>query len=224
MQERPHILRAVDSRLQEVVERTLSLAALVEEQYYMLARALTGQEDNLVERVIDQDAKVDKGEIELDDLVVSFIVTLSPVARDLRRVLSTTKAARELERAGDEAANVARRLDEVTGARFPELDNRLAQVACMVAQQLDDACLALVELDTERANQAIAGDRAINQEVRSIHQRTFELSQEINVVFPYVAMGRGLERGGDHAKVVAKLAVIAATGEDLRHARSRNQF
>lgn len=222
MSARGHTFRAIDERLQEVGRRTLSVAAAVERQYHLLARCLADREEGTLERVVDEDLRVDRGELEIDELVLSFILTLSPVASDLRRVLATTKAARELERAGDEARGAAKSLGELQeGERSARLDGPLARAACLVASQLDRACVALVELDEGLARETVASDRQINELVRDARAETLQTVRDVHLVVPYLAVGRGIERGGDHAKVIAKLALGAATGVDARHLRQR---
>src|SRR5687768_13066115 len=130
MRSRAHTFRAIDERLQEIGQRTLAVAAAVERQYHLLARCLAAREEGTLERVAEEDLRVDGGEIAIDELVLSFILTLSPVASDLRRVLATTKAARELERAGDEACGAAKALAELhEGERSARLDEPLARAA-----------------------------------------------------------------------------------------------
>ena len=224
MSARQHTFRVIDERLQEVGHRVLALAAVVEHQYHMLARALAEREDGALERVVREDTRVDQGELEIDGLVVAFLSTLSPVASDLRRMLATTKAARELERAGDEARNAARRLGELADTnRHAILDGPLAVVACLVAEQMDRACVALVNLDPTVAQEAIRADREVNAKVRALRETSCQLDADIRVILPYVALGHSLERGGDHAKVIAKLALGAATGVDVRHRRIRKE-
>lgn len=222
MSARSHTFRLVDERLQEIGRRTLSVAAAVERQYHLLARALAAREEGALERVVDEDLRVDRGELEIDELVVSFILTLSPVASDLRRVLAATKAARELERAGDEARGAAKNLGELhEGDRSGRLDEPLARAACLVASQLDRACVALVELDEGLAREAVANDREINELTREVRAETLRALGDVHLAVPYLAVGRSIERGGDHAKVIAKFALGAATGVDARHLRLR---
>lgn len=220
---RPHTLHTFDERLREVGRRTLSIAANVEHQWHLVARALTEREERVGERIAAEDLRVDVGEVELDEMVLSALITLSPLASDLRRILATTKAGRELERAGDEACNAAERLAELHGGRLAVIDVGLAEMSCLVAQQIDDACVSLVELDVSLAEATVRRDRVVNESVRALRRRTLELSEEVSVVLPYVAIGRCVERCGDHAKVIAKLAIAAATGVDPRHKRARER-
>src|SRR4051812_1239526 len=82
----PHTLHTFDERLQEVGRRTLSIAANVEHQWHLVARALTDREERVIERINAEDARVDIGEVELDEMVLSALITLSPLASDLRRI------------------------------------------------------------------------------------------------------------------------------------------
>ena len=218
---RPHTVHAVDERIQEIGHRVLSVAAVVERQWHLLARGLTAREDDVMARITGEDAKVDIGEVELDELVLSCLITLTPLASDLRRILATTKSGRELERAGDEACNAANRLSDLQGERLPVIDVGLAELCILVAQQMDDACVALVELDVEKAEATVSRDRQVNEKVRSLRRKTLDLTENLTVALAYVAIGRCVERCGDHAKVIAKLAINAATGVDPRHKRVR---
>jgi phosphate transport system protein len=219
---RPHTLKAFDERMEELGQRLLSMGGSVDRQYRLLAQALSASEGG-TDEVVTEDRAVDLGECEIDDRVVELLATYSPLASDLRRIISTAKVARELERAGDEARNAAKRLAELQGARIGELDGGLATAASAVAENMHLACVSLVQMDGAKAKTAIAADRAINEQIRGLRTRTVDLATRVQVLLPYIAIGRSIERGGDHAKVIAKLAVGAVTGENPRHAKARAQ-
>ena len=188
----------------------------------MLGRALARGEDDALLRVGTEDNRVDQAELEVDELAISVLLSFSPVAKDLRRVLAIAKSARELERAGDEAKRGARYVSELADTeRRPALDEPLARVACLVAEQIERACRSLVELDVALARHVVATDRAVNEQVRALHATTLALDAPVAALFPYLTLERSIERGGDHAKVIAKLALGAATGVEARHERTR---
>lgn len=221
MSHQPHTRRAFDTRLTELSERTNMLASSVDRQYRLVAQALADGSNEPLETVLKEDASVDDAEMLLDELVVRLLSTLSPKASDLRRTVAAAKVARELERAGDEACNASKQLLKLGGRRSARIDASMAKIAAMVADQIHSASLSLLRLDAESAARCIELDREINDGVRALRDEALSTLTDVDTVMAYVALGRSMERGGDHAKVVAKLTIWTSTGKNLRHGRSR---
>jgi len=166
--------------------------------------------------VVANDEAINAAQTELTSLIITTIATQSPVAGDLRFVLSLAHVTYELERIGDHAAGVAKQVAKVGAARNlggTGLD-RMGELASAI---LHGVLRALVDLDVESARRVAAKD----DEIDTLYHAYFERALERMRVEPdWVDVGahllfaaKDLERIGDRVTNIAEEVVFLATGE-----------
>ena len=178
----------------------------------------------LVERVLEGERRLNAMEIEIDEEVSNVIVRRQPAARDLRLLMATSRCVANLERAGDEARKIAkrmRRIAENSAARSVNT-TEIKVSGEMAANILRRALDAFARMDVAAAAQIVQDDKAIDSEFRAFVRKLITYMMEdprtISVGLDYLSVAKAIERIGDHATNIAECVVYAVNGTDIRHA------
>lgn len=200
--------------LADVQSRLVEIARLVTTSIKYASTALSTADVALAERVIDGDREIDERSIALDELAIEILARQSPVARDLRIVVSALRVSASLERMGDLAAHIA----QVSRFRFPAPvgpESLRSVFERMGAVDADIATLLVQLLETQ--DLTIADEiKRLDIEVDALHRSTFELLQDEAdgvAVVDATLLSRYHERFADHAVSIAKKIEYLGTGE-----------
>ena len=104
-----HLVKSFDSDLKRLRDMLTDMGGIVESQVAMAAEAILDRDSVVAMRVVEEDPKVDALEREIEQFVIRMLALRQPMASDLRRVVPALKITGDLERIGDDAANVAKR-------------------------------------------------------------------------------------------------------------------
>jgi phosphate transport system protein len=184
-------------------------------------RALEESDFKLAEEAREQDDAIDELEKVIDAEAIRYITLRAPVASDLRLITVAIKASHDLERVGDEATNVAKRVKQVLrlGA-LPTLRN-LPSMMEIVLSMLYDAMEAFLRQDAELALDICARDEEVDRLNREnfvgysqdiAEQKVFSV-QFIEMIF----ISKAIERIADHATNIAEEVYFLQKGKDIRH-------
>jgi phosphate transport system protein len=187
--------------------------------------ALTTFSAEAASQVLLQEDRVNAMEVEIDHDLSAIIARRQPTARDLRLLTAVSKTIANLERAGDEAARIARavrRLVEGGNAgrlRLPAGD--LSLEASLAIASLRKALDAFARLDAQKAFEVLKQDPQIDQQFEGLIRKLITymmedprtISSSIDIVF----VAKALERVGDHAKNLAEQVIYIVMGTDVRH-------
>jgi phosphate transport system protein len=227
-----HTVHSYDTELNDLHLRMLEMGALAMNQVESALQALFARDMEGARRVISQEPQVDALEVKIDEEVVSVIARRSPVARDLRTLVSYSKAGTDLERVGDEAARIAGlalyMYDHESSQPNDLLVRDINGMGKLAVAMLHEALEVFDKMDAERAIELVHGQTELDAEFRSSVRRlaTFimedarTLGHALNVVLTIKA----LERIGDYSKNIAEYVIYLVSGQDIRHqARDRDE-
>lgn len=207
--------------LDTLKQKLLAMAAQAESAVSRVIRAFTQRDDPIAQAVRDDDAILDAFEKEIDDLAIRLL-THAPLASDLRLITVAMKICHNLERVGDEATTIARRVMELNQSPPLTLNTDLPSMAASGLSMLNEALASFVNGDTTRARKVIPADKAVDQINRQLHRELIErMTAEPEVIKPSLSLmtiSKSLERIGDHAKNIAEEVVYLHEGRDIRHA------
>ena len=218
-----HLSSQFDNELNSVSSRLMEMGGLVESQIQQAVYALSLFVENVADGVIENEHKVNTLEIEIDRELSMIIAKRQPTANDLRLLMAISKATANLERAGDEAAKIARMVKSMMahgGFRaLPSSELRLATE--MASDLLRKSLDAFARLDTATAVTILKEDDQIDKEfdgfVRKLITYMMEDPRTISSSLDLLFVAKALERIGDHAKNIAELIIYIVKGEDVRH-------
>ena len=219
-----HLSSQFDSELSEVSSRVMEMGGLVESQIRTAVYALAEFSTELADQVTQAERRVNTMEVEIDRELSSIIARRQPTARDLRLLIAISKITANLERAGDEAAKVARMvraiIDSGSARVLPASELRVA--TDLASGLLRKALDAFARLDATAAVSILKEDDAIDREfdgfVRKLITYMMEDPRTISASLNLLFLAKAIERIGDHAKNIAELIIYVVKGEDIRHA------
>jgi phosphate transport system protein len=169
--------------------------------------------------VVQDDVKLDTLEIEAERRVVQLIALRAPMAGDLREAVAALKISGVVERIGDYAKNIARRVPLLEDSSQLEPLSLLPEMARIATQMVHDVLDAFVRRDAEAAVRVVERDQAVDDFYDSIFRTllTFmmEKPQTIGQSAHLLFVAKNLERVGDHATNIAEMVYYAATGEHV---------
>ena len=218
-----HLSTQFDSDLNEVSARVMELGGLVESQIRQAIYALSQFSLDAVEEVERIEGRINQMEVEIDHELITIIARRQPTARDLRLLMTFSKATANLERMGDEATRMARMVRSIieSGAArsLPSTDLRVA--ADLAAGLLRKALDAFARLDTRAAVSILKEDDLIDREfdgfVRKLITYMMEDPRTISASLDLLFLAKAIERIGDHSKNIAELIIYLVEGKDVRH-------
>jgi len=213
--------RIVDRNLESLRETALRMGSLSEAILAKSMRSLTSRDVALCAEVQHDDLEIDRLDIAIDDAVLEILATQSPVASDLRFVLSTKAVATDLERVGDLARNIAksaRRLAEIAPVEIPP---KLGTLASEAQRLLRKALDSYADTDPIRARRVLEQDDRIDEsEERVIRDAIAEITahpefsaQEVELIL----IAKNLERVADHATNIAEDVILTAESLNVKH-------
>jgi phosphate transport system protein len=217
-----HISRTYDEALEDVRTSVLAMGGLVEEQISNALTALAEMDSELGERVVRDDYKINRLEVQIDEECTRIIALRQPAASDLRLVIAIIKTITDLERMGDEAEKIGRTAIRLAGnaprrMRYAGVRNLGRHVQQMAQQALD----AFARLDVEAAVAIAREDKTVDREyaacMRELVTYMMEDPRRISEVLDMIWCARALERIGDHAKNIGEYIVFLVKGKDIRH-------
>ncbi|GAM03267.1 MULTISPECIES: phosphate signaling complex protein PhoU [Novosphingobium] len=212
-----HTVKAFDSEIGQLRGLVAEMGGLAEVAIRDAIKALTQHDDELAREVVANDAKLDALEAEVDRLAVRTIALRAPMADDLRDVIAALKISGVIERIGDYAKNIAKRIDALDRAANIDPVTLVPTMAEIAEGMVRDVLNAYGSRDAQLAVEVIRRDAKLdhfyNTLFRSLLTHMMENPSTITVAAQMLFIARNLERIGDHATNVAEMVYYAATGE-----------
>jgi phosphate transport system protein len=217
-----HISRRFNEDLEHVRSDVLKMGGLVEAQFDSAVKALAEGDSELGLRVAEEDYKINRMEVSIDEQCSRILATRGPTASDLRLVIAVIKTITDLERIGDEAEKIALLASRLAGVERPstnyrEFRNLARHVKAMVRGTLD----AFARLDAKEALRVVRMDDAVDEEYESIVRQGVTFMMEdprtISRVMDASWIARSLERIGDHCKNICEYVMFMVYGKDIRY-------
>lgn len=212
-----------EQHLQEIREQLLMMSSLVERNLGQCAKALIERDDVLADLVEEEDSEVDELEKRIDELVITYISTHGPMARDCRFLITASKISSELERIADQATTVARRARDLN--KHPALKS-LSNIPVMVEEvqeMLRQSIKAFVDRDTDLALEVIGRDKLVDSEyketARDVESAIMSDPGTTGRELHLLTIAKALERAGDHATNIAEEVFYLYKGQDIRHVK-----
>lgn len=215
-----HLQRQIDALKQKI----LFVGTLVEEAIAKAVSALVNRDRNLARAVIEEDAEIDRMEVDVEEEVLKILALYQPVATDLRFVVAVLKINSDLERMGDLAKNIAKRVLFLTSCDRIELPPEFRSMAAKAQWMVKNSLDALVNANTALAYAIREADDEVDALRRSINdtiQKEISLNPDrAEPLLKLTSVSRHMERLADMACNVAEDVIYMVEGEIVRHHRT----
>ncbi len=212
-----HLQRELD----KIKKQILSLGAIVEDRVRMAITAIEQRDSEIAGKIIVSDHEVDDMEVEIEEECLKIFALHQPVAVDLRFLVAVIKINNELESIGDQAVNIAERIEVIARHReydiFFDYSNMADKTENMLRKSLD----SLVNLDVELAFKVLLLDDEVDDlkdvAYKKIKTAMVKHSDIPGYLINLLLISRHLERMADHATNIAEEVIYMIEGEIVRH-------
>lgn len=221
-----HTVTSFDEDLEHIQRLVRDMGDLSESMVGAAIRALLVRDNALAQRVISDDAIMDARQRELDDRAITLIAKRQPMAQDLRAVIGGIRMAGDLERIGDLAKNIAKRVSAVgSGATPRNLSHGIESMAELVLGQVHGVIDFYIARDAEGLSRLRMDDEKVDVQYTSVFREllTYMMEDPRNITpcTHLLFCAKNLERIGDHVTNIAENAYYVVTGEQLPAGRPK---
>ncbi len=214
-----HIIKSYDEELASLTDNLRRMGDMARLQFLHALDALHQRDADAARRIINADDAIDDLEHAIGEDVVRLLALRAPMAGDLRRIFAALRVAGDLERIGDCATGVARRVP-LLPATVPDAFLRaLERLGIRAAGAVDGVLDAWARGDADLARRVWRGDRELDDAYTSVFRELLtymmEDPRQIGACTQLLFMAKNIERIGDHATNIAESTWFAATGGRL---------
>jgi phosphate transport system protein len=212
-----HIERQVD----QLKERILRVGTLVEEAISKSITALINRDVQLAQRVAANDEQIDRMEVEVEEECLKILALYQPVAADLRFVVAVLKINNDLERMGDLAKNIAKRVAQLANGEPCELPPEIRTMAMQAQEMVKQSLDAVVQADPALARQVREEDDAVDEYRQQIRRKVLkgimEHPENVENLLRVNSVSKHIERIADMATNIAEDVIYMVEGDIVRH-------
>jgi phosphate transport system protein len=221
-----HTIKAFDADLQDLGRMIAEMGGLAERQIGDALDALSRHDAALAGTIIATDARIDALQREIEEKAILIIARRQPLAVDLREIVGALRVSNDLERIGDLAKNIAKRVEAVAGEMNLQTVMRgVEHMTEMVLAQIKDVLDAYARRDVVKAVQVWRSDGEIdavnNSLFRELLTYMMEDPRNISVCIHLLFCAKNIERMGDHATNVAETIYYMVEGQILSDERPK---
>ncbi len=221
-----HTAKAFDSDLQELTRRVAEMGGLAEKQIADAVAALVKRDTDLARRVVATDAAIDTLQREIEEKAILTIARRQPMAVDLREIVAALRVCNDLERMGDLAKNIAKRVTALNGDFYPhKLIRGVEHMAALVLSQIKQVLDAYAGRDLASALAVWKGDEEVDAMCTSLFREllTYMMEDPRNITFCIHLMfsAKNIERMGDHATNIAETVHFMIEGRPIADPRPK---
>ena len=206
-----------DSQLALLNTQLIQMGALCEEAISKAAKALEDSDPALAEKVRPLESEIDQMERDIETLCLKLLLQQQPVARDLRQISAAMKIITDMERIGDQAADISEVILAMLAQGYvPEDVGHIREMAAEVIRMVTESVDCYVQKDTVRAKLVIAHDDIVDRcfdQVKQVLISKITANPDCGEhALDLLMIDKYLERIGDHAVNIANWVVFSITG------------
>ena len=213
--------RHIEHHIAQLKDSILRFGTIVEESISLSNTALFKQDVVLAQKVMANDAEIDRIEVELEEECLKVLALYQPVAADLRFVVAVLKINNDLERIGDLASNIAKTVSRLTTTGPFKLPQEISIMAKQAEEMVKKSLDAVVKADSNLARQVREEDDVVDAGRQAVHslvvQQIQESPEKVESLLQINSVSKHLERIADMATNIAEDVIYMVTGEIVRH-------
>lgn len=222
-----HIVRSFDDELLALGRSISEMGGIAETMFASSVDALVRSDTQLAQRVIATDQRLDTLEREIEEKAILTIAKRQPMAVDLRAIITSIRLAADLERVGDLAKNIGKRVVAMNGQFVPQkIVGGVTHMSDLALDRLKRVLDAYMNRDVETALDVWNNDEEIDQLYNSLFREllTYMMEDPRNIGFctHLLFCAKNIERIGDHATNIAETIHYLVTGKTITVERPRS--
>lgn len=205
-----------DRELDTLHDELIEMGSLIENAIEYAVKALIGQDIELARQSIEFDQKVDEKERQIEGRCLRLLLQQQPVAADLRLISSALKMITDMERIGDQAADISEIAISMSKAPYIKQLIHIPQMAQATIKMVNESIDAFVGQDIELAKSVIEYDDVVDNLFNVVKNELIDLIRENpengEQAVDLLMISKHFERSGDHAANIAQWVVFSITG------------
>jgi phosphate transport system protein len=222
-----HTTKAFDYDLQDLARMIAEMGGLAERQIVEVIEALTRRDLERARRSVSADAAIDALQRNIEERAIETIARRQPLANDLRGVVGVLRISNDLERIGDLAKNIGKRVIALDGGDIARRSMRgVRHMASLALVQLRDALDSFARQDLAKASAVRARDEEVDRMYTSMFRELLTYMMEdpgtIAAGIHLLFCSKNIERMGDHTTNIAESVQYMIAGYTLPNDRARS--
>ena len=222
-----HTVKSYEEEMQSLNDNLVMMGSLTESQMADAMSAVIKVDKESVDKIVKSDGKINELRSIIDNQITTVLVKRAPMAVDLRITISTMKISHDLERIGDLAKSVAKKVKPLPVDLPDELTASLRRLGDLVQKQLKDVLDAYLNKSKEKAIEIWRKDEqvddltnlAMNEVAIYLQKDKKNLEMATHLLF----VTKNIERAGDHITNIAESLYYLIEGEYLEGARPKGK-
>ena len=198
-----------DRQLQILEEQLIHMGELCESAIANATKALSDGSIEQAKAVINADAEIDEMEKDIEKLCLKLL--LQPVAKDLRRISAALKMITDMERIGDQTADIAEIVISANTEESVDIKD-IGRMASVVSKMVRDSVTSYVQKDLELARKVMDADDEVDDIFEMVNYIAINKGQRGSRIVDLIMVTKYLERIGDHATNIAEWVEFSITG------------
>jgi len=208
-------------QLAALKDKLLAMAALSQQALEFSVEAYLARDSTLCNHVLEIEQAINAAETTVDEMAYELLAKEQPMAIDLRFILSVIKINGDLERIGDQSANIVQRAKSMKDAPEISLPIDIQEMGEKVGVMIRTAIQALLEADAKMAESVLFMDDEVDEMNKAAQAELMEVMQQhpemAEQALNGIVVSRNLERAADHATNIAEDVIFWLRGSDVRH-------
>lgn len=207
--------------LEKIKKKLLSLGAIIEQRIHLVCKAVLSCDADVASRIISSDNEIDEMEVEIEEDCLKVLALHQPVAVDLRFIIAVIKINSQLERIGDQAVNIAERVDVLAKKEIMDFifdyTPMIEKAEFMLKKSLD----ALVNFDLDIAEMVCVLDDEVDRMKEDAYDKIKiamkNNPERLGYLLNFFLISRHIERIADLSTNIAEDVIYLIEGEIVRH-------
>jgi phosphate transport system protein len=216
-----------DEQLSSLNNSLIEMGAMIENAISKATKALVEQDVALAAEVMNSDNIIDEKEKDIESQCMKLLLSQQPVARDLRQISTALKLITDMERIGDQAADISEICVYLADQVYIKKLEHIPQMANATIKMVTDSIDAYVRKDLDLAEAVIEYDDVVDELYVQIKQDLIALVHEDvengEQAFDLMQIAKYYERIGDHATNIAEWVIYTITGKHIDKQVCRRQ-
>ena len=209
--------KTFDAELQELNYEMIDMAAAAEDAIDVVTESLASGDDAAAKSAVEMTRSMDQMERDIENRCLRLLLQQQPVARDLRTISAAMKMVTDLQRIGDQCANIAEISLLLSKQGNVKVPKDIGVMSCKAGLMLRQAISAYTGRDVETAHAVVNLDDEVDELFQQIKgeliEEVAENKDEADSSIDFIIIAKYLERVADHAVNIAQWAIFCVTGE-----------
>jgi len=208
-----------DEQLSVMNDMLIEMGAMIEKAITFASQALVNQDEAMAKQAIAVDREIDHMEKEIETMCLRLLLRQQPVARDFRLISAALKMITDMERIGDQAADISQIAMFLIGKKYIKKLEHIQQMAEATAKMVTESIDAYVKMDLDLAQKVIDYDDVVDDLFNVVKTELIELiakdKANAEQAIDLMMIAKYFERIGDHATNIAEWVVFSITGKHM---------